>query len=65
MNPSISSGNDLVRIGLPDDWLGLVGVVLSDEAFDGFLAINDGMKDAVFELPPAQFGEEAFDGIEP
>jgi hypothetical protein len=65
LEPSISCGDNVLWIGFPDEWLGLVGVVLFDEAVDGSLEIDDGMEDAVFEPPPGQFGEEAFDGIEP
>ena len=51
--------------GPPDEWLWFVGVVFFDEAVDGGLEIDDGMKDAVLEPSAGQFGEEAFDGIEP
>lgn len=39
--------------------------MLSHEAVDGGLEVNDGMKDAVLETPTCQFGEETFDGVQP
>ena len=36
-----------------------------DEAIDGSLQIDDGMKDAVLQAASREFSEEALDGIEP
>ena len=39
--------------------------MLLDEAVDGGLEIDEGVEDAVFEPPPCELGEEAFDGVLP
>ncbi len=55
--PSVSGGDDLVRNGTPDEGLGLCFVVLGDEAVDGGLQIDDGVKHAVLQPSPGQLGE--------
>ena len=39
--------------------------MLSDEAIDRGLQIGDRAEHAIFNPPPCQLGEEAFDGVEP
>jgi len=64
MDSSFDGGDDLVRVGLPDERLwGLV--VFLDGAVDGRLAIDEGVEDAVFEPSAGELGEKAFDGIQP
>ena len=62
--PTLDGGNDLFRIGAPDEWPWAL-VVLLDEVIDGGLQGDDGMEDAALQLSPAQLGEEALDGVEP
>jgi hypothetical protein len=57
-------GDGAIGVGFPDEWLWVVGIVLSDEAVDGGLKIDNGMEDAVLEPAPGEFGEEALDGVE-
>ncbi len=64
MVPSFDGCNDFVRVGRPFEGFG-VFVGLSDEAIDGGLEIDEGVKDPTFEPSPCEFGEEPFDGIEP
>ena len=62
--PSFDGGDDLIGVGFPDEWLwGLV--VLLDEAIDGRLQIDEGVKDAMFELSASKLGEEPLDGVVP
>ena len=62
--PSFDGGDDFVWVGGPCEGLGIVvGVV--EEAVDGGSEFADGSKDAAFEAPFGEFGEEAFDSIEP
>lgn len=65
MERSVSCGDDIVGIGFPDEWFRVCSIVLTDEAVDGGLEIDDGMEDTVPEPAPGEFGKEAFDGIEP
>lgn len=62
--PSSDGGDDPVRIGGPCEGLRF-GVVLSNEAVDGGLEIDDGAEDAAPEAALRELGEEAFDGVEP
>jgi hypothetical protein len=39
--------------------------MLSEVAIDSGLEVDDGVEDAALEATPRQFGEEAFDGVEP
>ena len=39
-------------------------ICFGDEAVDGGLKIDDGMKDAAFEPPACELDEEALDGVE-
>ena len=65
MEPSVSGGDDGVRVGFPDEGLRVFGIVFADEAVDGGLEIDDGMEDAVIEPAPGELGEEALYGVEP
>ena len=65
MEPTVSSGDDVIGVGFPDEGPGVVGVVFPDEAVDGGLQVDDGMEDAVLEPAPRKFSEEALDGVEP
>ena len=51
-------------IGGPGEGLGVV-VGFGEVSVDGGLEIDDALEDAALEPLPGQFGEEAFDGIEP
>jgi hypothetical protein len=62
--PSVNGGDDFIWVGGPDEGLGIM-VGLGDEAIDGGLEFDDRVKDAALEASPGEFGEEAFDGIEP
>jgi len=65
LKPTVSSCDDFIRIGLPDEGFGVVSVVFSNEAIDRGLEIDERMEDAILEPPPGQFCEEALDGIKP
>lgn len=58
--PASDGRDDVVRIGTPDEWLRLL-IMLTDEAVDGSLKVDERMEDAVFQAPPRQLGEEALD----
>ncbi len=62
--PSTNGGDDLIGVGGPNEGLGVM-VGLSDEAINGGLEFDDGVKDAALEAAAGEFGEEALDGIEP
>jgi len=65
LEPSASCGDDVIGIGLPAEWFGVLGIVFTHEAVDGGLKIDDGMEDAVLEPTAGEFSEEALDGVEP
>ena len=65
MEPSVSSSDDIVGIGFPDEGFRVFGIVFTNEAVDGGLEIDEGMEHAVFEPAAGEFGEEALDGVEP
>lgn len=62
--PAPDGGDDLIRIGTPDEGSGLL-IMLLDETVDGGLQVDDGVEDAVPEAATGQFGEEAFDRVQP
>lgn len=62
--PTLDGGDDLVGIGGPGEGLGLL-ILLGEEAVDGGLEVDYGMKDAEFEAALRQLGEEALDRVEP
>ena len=64
MVPSFDGSDYLIWVGSPGEgfW---VFVGFGDEAIDGGLEINEGVEDAALEPPSGEFGEEAFDGVEP
>jgi len=62
--PSSDGGDDLVRVCGPGERFG-VFVGFCDEAIDGGLEIDEGMEDTALEAPFCEFGEEAFDSVEP
>ena len=64
MLPAFDSGEDLLGIGGPNEWLGVV-VGVGEEAVYGGLQFWEGSKHAPLEAPSRELGEEAFDGIEP
>ena len=64
MVPSFDGSDDLIWVGGPGEGF-RVFVGFSDEAIDGSLEIDEGVEDAALEPPPGEFGEEAFDGVEP
>lgn len=57
-------GDDLVWVFSPAEGT-QAGVGFPEEAVDSGLEVNEGMKHAAFQPPLGQFGEEAFDRIEP
>src|ERR1044072_3473795 len=56
--------SDFVWIGGPGEGLGF-SVVIFKEAVNGGLQVNDRAEDTALQPSLGQFGEEAFDGIEP
>ena len=62
--PSFDGSDDLIWIGGPGEGFG-VFVGFGNEAIDGGLEIDEGMEDTPLEAPFCEFGEEAFDGVEP
>ena len=64
MVPTFDGRDDLIRIGGSHEGLG-VFVGFLQEAVDGGLEIDDRAEDPAFEASFGQFGEEAFDRIEP
>ena len=64
MLPALDSSEDAVRVCGPDEGFGIV-IVLLDIAVDGGLKVDDGEKDAAFEAPFCECGEEGLDGVEP
>jgi len=62
--PSFDGGDDFVWVCGPCEGLGIV-IGLIEEAVDGGPEFPDGSKDAALEASFGEFGEEAFDGIEP
>lgn len=62
--PAPDGGDNFVRVGFPYERFG-VAIMFADEAIDGGLQIDDGMKDAIFQTPAGQLCKEALDGIEP
>ena len=62
--PSPDGSDDFVGIGGPCEGLRF-GVVLSDEAVDGGLEVDDGVEDTAPKPPLREFGEKALDGVEP
>ena len=62
--PAFDGGDDFVGIGGPCEGLWHL-VCLGEEAVDSGLEIDDGSEDPALQSPPGQFGEEAFDGVEP
>ena len=57
-------GDDFVGICRPDEGLGIT-IDLFEESVDGGLEIDEQSEDTAFQAPLGQFGEEAFDGVEP
>jgi hypothetical protein len=49
LKPSVSCGDNFVRLGSPDKWFGVVDVVLCDEAVDGDLQIDRAPEDPMLE----------------
>jgi hypothetical protein len=62
--PAFDSGEDALWIGGPYEWFG-IGVCHGDEVVDGDLQVDDGSEHASLEATAREFGEEAFDRIEP
>src|SRR6266404_8339863 len=62
--PAPDSGDDFVWIGRPCEWPRL-DVVLDKEAIDCRLQVDNRSEDAALQSALGQFGEEAFDGVEP
>ena len=65
MEPSVSGCDDVVWVGAPHKWLCLGIVVFGDEAVDGGLQVDDGVKHAVLQPSPRQFREKALHRVEP
>ncbi|BCG97320.1 hypothetical protein MesoLj131a_61840 [Mesorhizobium sp. 131-2-1] len=64
MVPMFNCGDDFVGVCGPSGWFGFL-VVLGKEAVDCRLEVDVGVEDASLETTLRQFGEEAFDRIEP
>ncbi len=64
MLPPFNSGEDALWIGGPDEGF-RIGIGICDEAVDGELQVDDGLEDAALETLAREFGEEAFDCVEP
>ena len=64
MVPSLHSSDDVVWISGPGEGFRVI-VCFGDEAIDGSLEIDEGVEDAALEPSPGEFGEEAFDSVEP
>jgi len=47
--PSINGSDYIFGFGFPDEWLGLLGVVLGDESVNGCLQVDEGMEHALLE----------------
>jgi hypothetical protein len=56
---SIDGSDDFVRIGGPDEGLGIM-IGLGDEVVDGSLELDQGAEDAALEASARELGEEAF-----
>ncbi len=54
--PSFDGGDDAIWIGGPGEGFGIF-IGLSDEAIDGCLEIDEGVKDPTFEPSPCEFVE--------
>ena len=57
MEPSISSGDNFVGIGFPDERLCFSLVVLGDEPVDCRLQFIDGFEHTVFQAPAGELGK--------
>ena len=64
LSPSVDGGDDFVGIGGPFEGFGVI-VGLFDVAVDGGLKLDEGTEHAAFQPASCQFGEEAFNGVEP
>jgi hypothetical protein len=62
--PSFDGSDDFGWVCSPCEGLWII-VGFIEEAVDGGPEFLDGSKDAAFETPFGEFGEEAFNGIEP
>ena len=62
--PAFDGCDDFVGICGPDEGFWLL-VVLGEEAVDGGLEVDDGVKDAAFQAPLRQPGEETLHRVEP
>ena len=62
--PAFCCSDDLLGIGYPGEWFGLL-IVHFDERFDGGLQIDERMKHTVFYAPPGEFCKEPLNSIEP
>ena len=62
--PALDGSDDFVGIRFPDERAWFL-IMFHDEAVDGGLQVDDGVKHAVFEASPGWLCEEAPDGIEP
>ena len=49
MEPSINGSDYIFGFGFPDEWLGLLGVMLGDESVNGGLQVDEGMEHVVLE----------------
>jgi len=57
LEPSVSGGDNLIGVGAPHEWPRFGIVVFGDDAVDGGLQIDDGVKHAVLQPAPGQLGE--------
>jgi hypothetical protein len=62
--PTLGGSDDRLRVGLPDERLGLF-IVCLNEGVDRLLEVDERMEHAALEPPAGELGEEALDGIQP
>lgn len=62
--PAPDGGDDLIRIGGPDEWF-CAFVVLGKEAVDGSLKVDERVENTALEASVGQPGEETSHGIKP
>ena len=60
-----NGGDNLLRVGGPDEWLCGFAIVLAEIAADGILQVGNGFEDAPPDAPTGDDRKEAFHSIEP
>jgi len=65
LEPSVPGGDNGIRVGAPDEGLGLAVIVLGDEAVDGAQEIGDREEHAMLQAPAGALGEKACHRVQP